>query len=322
MIEEVAVQKELCNPDQEDIYDLIVIGAGPGGMSAALCAGRAKLKCLIIDKALPGGQATTAYRIYNYLGFPEGILGVELADRMETHLKDYNVAFACEGVEDILGIHEPVKTVKTDLDHRYKAKGIILAVGLEPKPLGRDFERQFLGRGISYYAQSDVEHYAGKDVAVIGGGNCACYAAEHLSQYVNKLYLIHQSDFIKSVKSLREKVLNNDVIDVFWNTDVTEIFGIDHVEKIKLFNSSTQQHTWLDVKGVFIYAGRIPPKNLISVEIDVDERGYIITDECMRTNIKGVYAAGDVRSKQIRQIATAVSDGMIAAINLDRDLKN
>ncbi|RAP36116.1 thioredoxin-disulfide reductase, partial [Candidatus Marinamargulisbacteria bacterium SCGC AAA071-K20] len=166
----------------------------------------------------------------------------------------------------------------------------------------------------------DGESYTGENVAVIGGGNCACYAALHLSPFVNKLYLIHRSDSIKSVKLLKEKLFNNDKIDIIWNSEPVEAFGLEKLEKIKLKNVITHQHTWLDVKGVFVYVGRIPPKEFLALDINVDEEGFIITDEYMRTNIPGIYAAGDIRSKQIRQIATAVADGMIAAINVDKDL--
>ncbi len=322
----MTTQEELSVLEQEDQnqgisdYDVIVIGSGPAGMSAAVCASRAKLNVLIIDKNLPGGQTATAYKVSNYLGFPTGILGSDLSEQMETHLNDYGVRFVCETVEDILDINNAIKIVKTDIGNTYRARGIILALGLEPKQLETNFERQFLGRGISYYAQSDAASYAGKDVAVIGGGNCACYAADYLSQFVNKLYLIHHADFIKAVRNLKQKVMENPVIDVIWNTDPVDAFGIDKVEKIKLHNNVTQQETWLDVKGVFIYVGRVPPEDIISVDLEVDEKGFLITDDYMRTNIPGVYAAGDIRSKQIRQIATSVSDGMIAAINLDKDL--
>ena len=172
----------------------------------------------------------------------------------------------------------------------------------------------------SYYAQSDIDSYRDKDVAVIGGGNCACYAADYLSEFVNKLYLIHQSDYIKAVRNLKQRVMDNPKINVIWNTEPVAALGIDKVEKIKLNNIVTEQETWIDVSGVFIYVGRIPPKDIVCVDISLDEKGFIITDEFMRTNVSGIYAAGDIRSKQIRQIATAVSDGMIAAINVDKDL--
>lgn len=301
-------------------FDVAVIGAGPAGMSAALCAARARLNVVIFDKNLPGGQAATAYKISNYLGFPNGILGSDLALEMENHLNDYNIVYKCESVEDIVDVSSKIKCVKTDLGNDYRVRGVILSLGLEPKPLEMTFEKTFLGRGISYYAQSDVEKYAGQDVAVIGGGNCACYAADYLSQFVNKLYLIHHSDFIKSVKNLKKKIMENPKIDILWNTKLIDAFGLDSIEKIKLENNITHQQTWIDVKGVFIYVGRIPPKQILRIDLNLDESGFIVTDDYMRTNIAGIYAAGDIRSKQIRQIATAVADGMIAAINLDKDL--
>jgi len=320
MKEQVIAEKTPLIPKSGDSFDMVIIGAGPAGMSAALCAGRAKLRVLLIDKALPGGQASTSYRVFNYLGFPQGILGSDLAIRMEEHFSRYEVFYTCESVKDIINISGTEKAIKTDLDSVFYAKTIILAVGLEPKQMNKPFEKQFLGRGISYYAQCDGESYRDKDVVVVGGGNCACYAAEYLSEFVNKLYLVHKSDYIKAVKFLSAKMFNNPKIHILWNTDVEDVFGVDRVEKVKLYNQGTNQHTWVDVKGVFVYVGRIPPKAIISPELDVDEDGYIITDEFMRTNIRGVYAAGDIRSKQIRQIATAVADGMIAAINAERDL--
>jgi len=320
MQEELSVLGQKVSGGSQIDYDLIIIGAGPAGMSAALCARRAELNVLLIDRNLPGGEAATAYKINNYLGFPSGILGSDLSKAMEQHIEDYNVEYSCESVEDIFDHDQAIKTVVTDLGHKYRTKAIVLALGLEPKHLDTKFERNFLGRGLSYYAQSDAEAYQGKDVAVIGGGNCACYAADYLSQFVNKLYLIHATDYIKAVSKLKERVLNNPKIDVIWDTELVDIFGIDKLEKIKLANRINQQETWIDVKGVFVYVGRVPPSDIISLGINVDEKGFILTDEYMRTNVPGIYAAGDIRAKQIRQIATAVSDGMIAAINVDRDI--
>ena len=230
-------------------------------MSAAICAGRAKLNVLMIDKSLPGGQTSTAYKISNYLGFPEGVLGPELSNNMEAHFNRYDIHYRCEMVEDIIDPKESVKKVKTELGNVYKSKTIIIAVGLEPKPLNKKFETQFLGRGISYYAQSDVEKYENADVAVIGGGNCACYAADYLSQFVSKLYLIHRSDYIKSVQLLKEKVMNNPKINILWDTEPIDAFGIDKIEKLKLSHILTGQTTWLNVTGIFVYVGRKPPQS-------------------------------------------------------------
>ena len=322
MIEEIQAQRTHQDYHSTDSFDLIVIGAGPAGMSAALCAARAKLKTLLIDKSLPGGQASTAYLVDNYLGFPDGILGVDLASRMEAHLRVYGVEFVCASVDAILDPGASVKQVVTNLGVTYKAGAIILAMGLEPKPLDTLFERQFMGRGVSYYAQGDATWYKGMDVAVVGGGNCACYAADYLSQYVDHLYLIHRSNSLKAVKHLKDRVLANPKIKPIWDSEVTDAFGMDRVEKLKVTNRVTDQHTWLNVKCLFVYVGRIPPRELLSLSLKVDENGYVLTDEFMRTNIPGIYAAGDIRVKQIRQIATAVSDGMIAAINAGRSLES
>jgi len=321
MISETLVEKEKFRPRNYEDFDLIVIGAGPGGMSAALCACRAKLKTLIIERAVPGGQASTAYVIDNFLGFPLGVFGDDLGRKMEEHLAGHGCFYTYETVEDIEANADGNKIIRTNMGHTYKTKAVIIAVGLEPKKLGESFEAKLLGRGISYYAQGDASFYQGKDVAVIGGGNCACYAAEYLSQYVNHLYLIHQSDSIKAVKTLKEKITNNPKIQIIWDSKLEDVFGIDKVEKIKIAHRITEQHTWIDVKGVFVYVGRIPPQEILDLNIETDAKGFVITDECMRTSVNGIYAVGDIRAKQVRQIATAVADGMIAAVNVERDLQ-
>ncbi|RAP34131.1 thioredoxin-disulfide reductase [Candidatus Marinamargulisbacteria bacterium SCGC AG-410-N11] len=318
--EETVVKKEKQKPEFGEDFDVVIIGAGPAGMSAALCSCRAKLKVLILDSALPGGEASTAYKVWNYIGFPDGILGENLAKKMEDHLNNYDISYSCEKVEDIINISSSIKTIKTDLENEYNCKAVIVCSGLEPKEIDKPFEKQFLGRGISYYAQCDGEYYQGKTVAVFGSGNCASYASDYLAEFVEKLYLINPKDYLKAVSSLKEKVMNNSVIDIIWDTEIDDVFGIDKVEKIKLLSNKTGQSTWLDVSCVFVYVGRQPSKDIISIEFEVDEAGFILTDEYMRTNIPGVYAAGDIRSKQIRQIATAVSDGMIAAVNVEKDI--
>jgi thioredoxin reductase (NADPH) len=308
-------------PKNEDIFDLIIIGAGPAGMSAALCATRANLKTLIIEKALPGGETTNACIIDNYLGFPGGITGEKLAKQMETHLFSHSLHYSCESVEKILNHKDKIKIVQTELGHKYKTKNIVLAVGLVPKKFQNKATRTFLGRGISYCAKGDGKSYTEKEIVVLGGGNCACYAAEYLSTFVKRVYLVHRFDDLKAVTSLKNRILNNTRITVMWSSEITEIFGIDKIEKIKIVNTINQQYTWLDSNAIFVYLGRTPPQDIKKWEVRLDENEYIITDEYMRTNISGIYAVGDIRSKQIKQIATAVSDGMIAAINVDKNIR-
>ncbi len=320
MLEDTQVDLLKIPPSESDLYDVVIIGAGPAGMSAGVCAARAKLKTLIIEKALPGGECSTACEINNFVSHPGGILGDELGQKMEDQLFSYQVYYSCENVIDIADSHSKEKKITTDLGKTYNTRSIILATGLEPKKLDAGFESKFLGRGISYYARCDVDYYTGKDVIVIGGGNCACYAAEYLSRFVNKVTMVHHYDHLRAVNILKEKINNNPKVDIMWNSHVTEVFGIDKVEKAKVVNVTNDQYTWIDVKGIFVYVGRIPSQDILSLDVNVDENGFIITDEYMRTNVEGIYAAGDIRSKQVRQIATAVSDGMIAAINIERDV--
>ena len=306
-------------PENNDMFDVVIIGAGPAGMSAAICASRADLKTLVVEKALPGGECSTACKIDNFIGQPNGIHGPELSRVMEAQLFNQEVFYTCETVVDFINFDGPIKTVTTSLGNSYRTKTIILALVLEPKKLESDFEHRFMGQGVSYYAQADPSYYENKNAVVIGGGNCACYAADYLSKYVNQVYMVHNYDSIRAVKKLKNSIESNEKITIMWNSKVTELFGVDHVERVKTENVITGQSTWLDAQGVFIYIGRVPPQDIVRFDVQLDEQGFIVTDEFMRTNIKGVYAAGDIRSKQVRQIAPAVSDGMIAAINIERD---
>ena len=260
MLEDTQVELLKIPPSESDLYDVIIIGAGPAGMSAGVCAARAKLKTLIIEKALPGGECSTACEINNFVSHPGGILGDELGQKMEEQLFSYQVHYSCENVIDISDSHSREKKITTDLGKTYQTRSIILAMGLEPKKLDAGFESKFLGRGISYYARCDVDYYTGKDVIVIGGGNCACYAAEYLSRFVNKVTMVHHYDHLRAVNILKEKINNNPKVDIIWNSHVTEVFGIDKVEKAKVVNVTNDQYTWIDVKGIFVYGDEFRPK--------------------------------------------------------------
>jgi thioredoxin reductase (NADPH) len=318
-VTETAPQWQRLVPENNDEFDVIVIGAGPAGMSAAICAARADLKTLVVEKALPGGECSTACEITNYVGHPKKILGAQLSLQMEEQLFEHAVYYTCETVVDFINWQAPLKSIATALGNMYRTKTIILAIGLEPKKLQASFEEQFMGRGVSYYAQANPTLYTDKNVVVIGGGNCACYAADYLSKYVNHVYMVHNYDTLRAVKTLKKTIEANTAITLMWHSKVTNVLGVDSVERVCTQNTITGQSTWLDAKGVFIYIGRVPPQDIVRFDLDLDEDGFIITDAYMRTNIPGVYAAGDIRSKQVRQIATAVSDGMVAAINIERD---
>jgi len=303
-----------------EIYDLIIIGGGPAGLSAALCASRASLRVLLIEKTVLGGEATEACRIDNLIGFPGGILGTNLATQMRQQIAEWPIDHVFEGVDDIQSLEPFKKVVRTDLGGAYSGKAVLVSVGLEPKKIDSKFENRFLGRGVSYCAQGDCDFYRDEDVVVLGGGNCAAYAADYLAQYARSVTLVHSANHIRAVRSLKEKIEANPKITVLWDSEVEEIFGIERVEKIKIRHLLNQDSTWVNAKAVFVYKGRIPPQEILNLDLKKDEHGFIVTDEYMRTNMTGIYAAGDIRAKQIRQIATAISDGMIAAINIERDL--
>jgi thioredoxin reductase (NADPH) len=283
--EKTLTEPKKVTPKHMDVFDLIIIGAGPAGLSAGLCAGRAGLKILLIEKTLPGGETSTACLIDNYLGFPGGVYGEDLSERMENHLFHYEIHYTCETVEEIENSSNKEKIIKTDLGNIYKTKAVILATGLEPQKLNLAFEKKFLGRGISYCAPCDSFLYQDKTIAVIGGGNCACYAADYLAQFASEVYLIHKSSDLKAVKSLKNRILNNPKITIMWNSLITDAFGIENVEKAKIMNTQTNQHTWIDIKGIFIYAGRVPSKKLYGLDLKTDEKGFLITDEYMRTSV-------------------------------------
>ncbi|MFC1616841.1 NAD(P)/FAD-dependent oxidoreductase [Candidatus Margulisiibacteriota bacterium] len=318
IIEETLPQIKKIAPKNQDNFDVIIIGAGPAGMSAALGAGRADMKVLIMEKTLPGGETSAACNITNYLGFPGGIQGIDLARKMEDHMFNYEIHYTSETAETIKNISDKEKQITTDFGNSYSTKSIILATGLESKKLNNPSAVKFLGRGLSYCAPCDAPLYKDKNIAIIGSGNCACYAADLLSQYAKKIYMVHTSSTIKAVKSLKKTIMANSKITMMWDSAIETIFGIDNVEKTKIANSLTGQYTWIDVKGIFVYIGRVPPEQDFGIEIKKDEKGYIVTDEYMRTNVNGIFAVGDIRAKQIRQIATAVSDGLVAAVNAER----
>lgn len=292
------------------MYDLIIIGGGPAGLTASIYAKRFGLNTLLIEKLGTGGQVPLTDLVENFPGFPEGISGVELATKITEQAKRFNSEIINEEVLEV-DFGEP-KRVKTSVSV-YESKGIIIATGANPKKLNIPGEREFTGRGVSYCAVCDAYFYKNKDVVVVGGGDSALTEALYLTTFVNKLYLIHRRDKFRAAQYLQEKVLKNNKIEIILNSELKEIKGEKRVEKVIVYNKEKNENFELNVNGVFIYVGLNPNSEMFKDKITLDENGFIITDEDMRTNIKFVYAAGDVRKKSLRQIITACSDGAIAA---------
>jgi len=299
------------------MYDLIIIGGGPAGLTSSIYAKRFGLKTLLIEKFGTGGQASLTDLIENYPGFPEGISGVELATKFTDQAKRFEVEIINDEVVDVE--FNETKRVKT-INGLYESIGVIIATGASPKKLGVPGEKEFTGRGVSYCAVCDAYFYRNKDVVVVGGGDSALTEALYLTKFVNKLYLVHRRDKFRGSQYLQERIFKNDKIEILFNSEVVEIKGEKRVEKVVIFNKGKNENIELDVKGVFIYIGLTPNSEIFKNKLNLDESGFIITDEEMRTNIKFVYAAGDVRKKSFRQIITACSDGAIAANTFCNDL--
>ena len=288
--------------------DVIIVGGGPAGLNAALYASRAGLDTLLIEKMFVGGQAATTAFVDNYIGVGTGIGGPDLVMRMESQANAFGALFTYEDVLE-LDLDGDIRTVKTK-KNEYKAKAVILAMGATPRKLGANGEERFTGRGVSYCATCDGAFYKGKDVCVIGGGDTAAEDAIFLSNLCNKVYLIHRRDSLRASKALQDAVFLKENIEILWNTQVKEINGDNTVTSITTTGDISKN---IDVNGVFVAVGTVPSSELVYGKVELNENRYIITDEKMRTNVEGVFAAGDIVEKPLRQIITAASDGAIAA---------
>lgn len=294
------------------IYDLLIIGSGPAGLSAAVYAKRAGLETLVIEKNyMSGGQVLNTYEVDNYLGLP-GINGFDMGMQFRAHADKLEVAFA-EG--EVTGLDNgEIKTVHTTTGD-YEARAVILAMGAEHAKLGAPGEERLSGRGVSYCATCDGAFYKGKDVAVVGGGDVALEDAAFLARYCNKVYVIHRRDEFRGAKILQKQLEALENVEILYSHVVDEICGEEQVEKLKLQNKKDGTLKELPVGGVFIAVGMLPGTGWVPDWIDKDEKGYIRAGEEGVTNVPGIFVAGDVRTKHLRQIITAVSDGAGAAIS-------
>lgn len=300
------------------MHDIIIIGGGPAGLSASIYTRRFGLSTLLIEKIGIGGQAALTDLVENYPGFPEGIKGPELVNKMEEQAKKFDVEFLIDEVLS-LNINSEIKKIKTS-SSILESKGIIIATGASPKKLEIPGEREFTGKGVSYCAICDAFFYKNKDVLVVGGGDSAITEALYLTTFANKVYIIHRRDKLRAAKLLQERAFKNEKIEFILNSIVKEIKGEKRVERVVIQNIKEDKTYELNINGIFIYVGLIPNSGFLNGEVALDEKGFIITDDDMRTNKKFIYAAGDVRKKTLRQIITSCSDGAIAANTFYTDL--
>ncbi len=297
------------------MYDNIIIGGGPAGYSAALYSSRSKLDTLVIEKMFSGGQMATTDVMENYPGFEEPIGGSDLALRMEKQARRFSTIVINDEVIE-LNLDSEVKVVKTK-KNTYQSKVVVLCMGAYPKALGLPKEDTFIGAGVSYCAVCDGAFYKGKTVAVVGGGDTAAEDALYLARFCPKIYIVHRTEKMRATKLLQDELSNNKKIEFVWNSVVEEIIGQFGVEGIKIRNQKTNESSTLKVDGLFVAIGLTPNTALVKGKVVLNDEGYIITDEKMQTNIPGVYAAGDIREKFLRQVITAASDGASASYSAE-----
>ena len=299
--------------------DLAIIGGGPAGLAAGIYGARAALKTVLFELGMPGGLAASTDVIENYPGFSEGVGGPELAQSMEAQAKRFGLEIVYSGVEEIAK-KEGYFLLKTD-DGEFKTGAVILATGAKPNFLKVKGETEYHGRGVSYCATCDGAFFRGKKLAVIGGGDSAVEEALFLTKFADKVSIVHRRGELRATKYLQQKAMKNDRIDFVWHSVPVEIRGQDTVGSVAIKDVRSGEISDLPVDGVFIYVGHSPSTDLIKGLAELDEKGYIITDDEMRTGTPGLFAAGDVRKKILRQVVTAVADGAIAAVAAEKYLE-
>lgn len=305
---------------EEKALDLLIIGAGPAGLTAGIYAGRLKLNTLIIEDELIGGQIKESYIVENYPGF-NSISGSELVDKFQQQA--VNSGALIDEFDKIISVKlsNNDKIIETE-NYIYRPKAVIIASGAKRRELPIAEERKFHGKGIHYCELCDGALYEGKEIAVVGGGNSAVEAADFLSKYASKITLIHQFDHLQADKRNQEELFNNKKVTVMWNSEITSAVGDDSLKAVIVENRISKEASELKIDGVFVNIGMLPRTDLYRDLLDLDSFGNIIAGETCQTNIKGVFAAGDVRSKQFRQLTTAVSDGTVAALMAEKFIKN
>lgn len=293
------------------MYDVVILGAGPAGLTAGIYAARGGLSVAIVENQAPGGQAALTAEIENYPGF-ETISGFDLTARMVAQCEGLGVVFVYDNPVNV-SLEGAVKTVETAYSGTVEGRSLIIATGALPRPLGVPRESELLGGGVSYCATCDGAFFRGKPVAVVGGGNTAVEDALYLERFASEVYLIHRRDALRADALLSERITKS-TVKILWDTVVTDLVGSPRLQSLNVKNVKTGETSSVRVDGFFIAAGRKPASEGLS-GVALDESGYILTDDEMRTNIDGVFAAGDVRRKSLRQVVTAAADGALAAEN-------
>ncbi|MFC7064095.1 thioredoxin-disulfide reductase [Halobacillus seohaensis] len=305
---------------EEVIYDVIIAGAGPAGMTAAVYTSRANLDTLMLERGIPGGQVANTEDVENYPGF-ESILGPDLSNKMFEHAKKFGAKYAYGDIKEIIDGKE-YKTVIAG-SKEYKARSVIITTGAQYKELGVPGEKELGGRGVSYCAVCDGAFFRDKELVVVGGGDSAVEEGVYLTRFASKVTIVHRREELRAQKILQDRAFDNEKINFIWNTEVKTINDKDgKVGSVTLYNNKTGEESQFDADGSFIYIGMNPLSGPFESLGVTNGQGYIETDERMETKLPGVFAAGDIREKELRQIVTATGDGSIAAQSAQHYIEN
>lgn len=310
----------------KNVYDLIIIGSGPAGLAAGLYASRAKLKTLILEKSKTGGQIVTTDEVANYPGSIQNATGPSIIARMIEQAEEFGVERKKDAVLEV-DLSGKIKKIQSE-STEYLAKAIIIATGAIPKKIGCPGESKLTGKGVSYCATCDADFFTDLEVFVIGGGDSAVEEAIYLTKFARKVTIVHRRDELRAAKSIQEKAFANTKICFIWDSVVSEIKGEGMVESIIFKNVKTDKLSEYHADeedgtmGIFSFVGYQPLNELFKGKIEIDTTGYIPTDPDMRTNVEGVFAAGDIRVKSLRQVVTATADGAIAAVQVEKYIEN
>ena len=301
---------------QEKVYDLVVIGSGPAGLSAALYGGRAHLDTLVLTGSAVGGQIATTYEVENYPGFPDGLTGPELMENIKKQAENFGAVIKVETVTAVDFSRRPFHL--TGLSGAYQARAVIITTGASARKLDVPGEKEFTGRGVSYCATCDGWFFQDKDVIVVGGGDSAMEEALFLTKYARQVTVVHRRDALRAGATLQKRALANEKIAFMWDTVVTEILGEGNVQAVRVKNKRTGEEQEHPIDGVFVFIGHLPNTKLFAGQLEMDEQGYLVTDAYMATNVKGVWAAGEVSDPVFRQVITSAGMGAAAAIQAQR----
>ena len=304
-----------------DRYDVVVIGAGPAGLTAAIYAARARLKTLVLDEGVPGGQVKTTHKVSNYPGFPEDIRGSELAAAFAAQAERFGARVRRSVEITRHDLATPVKTLELDEDETVEARAVIVATGAKPRPLGVPGEEAFRGRGLSYCATCDGAYFEGKDIHVIGGGNSAVEESLFLTQFARSVTIVHQFMEFQAEPASVQEALANPKIRVLLGHEPRGFHGETALEELEVEELARRERKRLRTDGVFVFIGMVPRTGVLERYVPLAQGGYVETTDAMETPVPGLYAAGDIRVKRFRQITTAVADGTVAALAAQKYLR-